>query len=355
MLRLFVALVLVPFLATSPARAAASDIARSAISGFILPGYEQLTGEAELQAFSIDRLCAEPNAANLATARAGFKALVTAWSRIEPVRFGPVLTDNRLEKILFWPDRKSTGLKQVQAAIATKDETTTSLESLRQKSVALQGLGALEFVLFGTGAENLTGPDGAHRCAFGRTIAEAIQANGAEIVADWEAEDGIASHMISPQPGYADYRTEAEVMQELLGVWVHGMELLRDTRLSPFYANSRAGSNPKAALFWRSGLTFEALRANALGLRDMFIVTGLSDALAESARWAGGAFVFELDNFVRTAGDINPPVAAALDDDTARGKISYLLILTTSLQRIAVQQIGAELGLSAGFSAMDGD
>jgi len=355
MLRIVFALILMPILAIAPAKAATSDIARAAISGFIIPGYEQLTGEAELQALSFDKLCAQPDAANLATARAGFEALVTAWGRVEPVRFGPVLTDNRLDRILFWPDRKSTGLKQVQRAIATKDETATTLAILQQKSVALQGLGALEFVLFGTGADKLAGPEGAYRCAFGHAIAAALHATGAEILADWEAPDGIASHMIAPQPNYADYRTEDEVLQELLGVWVHGMELIRDTRIAPFYANSRKDSNAKAALFWRSGLTFAAMRANAFGMRDMFIVSGLSDALAETARWAGGAFVFELDNFVRTAGDINPPVDEALNDDEMRAKISYLLILTTSLQRIAVQQIGAELGLSAGFSALDGD
>ena len=79
--------------------------------------------------------------------------------------------ENRLERILFWPDRKSTGLKQVQRALAEKDATATNPAKLKGKSVAMQGLGALEFVLFGTGAEKLAGPGEDYRCAYGRAIA----------------------------------------------------------------------------------------------------------------------------------------------------------------------------------------
>ena len=53
----------------------------------------------------------------------------------------------RLERILFWPDRKSIGLKQVQAALAAKDTSITDAGKLKGKSVAVQGLGALEFLL----------------------------------------------------------------------------------------------------------------------------------------------------------------------------------------------------------------
>ena len=83
--------------------------------------------------------------------------------------------------MLFWPDRKGIGLKQVQAALAAKDPTAADAAQLAGKSVAMQGLGALEFVLFGTGAETLAGTGDAYRCAYGAAIAANLDGIAAEL------------------------------------------------------------------------------------------------------------------------------------------------------------------------------
>jgi len=338
-----------------PAAAATSDIARNAVNGFIIPAYERFAGEAQIGEALFDALCAVPDAPNLQMVQDQFRAIVIAWSRVEAVRFGPILQDNRLERILFWPDRRSRGLRQVQGVLATKDETATSLESLQQKSVALQGLGALEYVLFGTGYEELATADGAFRCSYGRTITQALAAIGEATAEDWLDPDGTARHLIDPSPEWDDYRTETEVLQELVGIWVHGAELIRDTRILPFFKETVEDTDYRSALFWRSDMTIPSMRANVAGLRDLFIVSGLSDALEEGNRWAGGSFLFEMQNFDRTAGEIDLPISEAVTDTDGRAKINYLFILTRSLQNLAVEQIAFELGLNVGFSALDGD
>jgi len=352
LIRVFAILLL---FAPAPAMADNPAMVRNAINGFILAGYERLAGEAELQSATLDALCAAPGAEPLATARQQFAALVTAWSEIEVVRFGPILTDNRLDRILFWPDRKSTGLKQVQRLLAGDDLEGLDLNALRKKSVALQGLGALEFTLFGTGAESLETPKGKARCTYARLVADAITKTAEETANDWLDPDGIAKRMVHPAPEWPDYRTHTEVLQELLGVWVHGTELIRDTRIKPFFADTVEASNHKAALFWRSNLTIPAIRGNAKGLRDLFVVSGLADDLSDANRWAAGALIFEFDNFDRTTREITLPIAEAIVDQHARSKIRYLLILTRSLQKLTIHQIAAEFDLTLGFSALDGD
>ncbi len=79
-------------------------------------------------------LCTTPSQAALDAARKSPSArTVDAWSRIEIIRFGPVTEENRLERMLFWPDRKGTGLKQVQAALAAKDPTAADASAARRK------------------------------------------------------------------------------------------------------------------------------------------------------------------------------------------------------------------------------
>ena len=108
----------------------------------------------------------------ISTRRAkAFRPTTDAWSYAEIIRFGPITEQNRLERMLFWPDRKGIGLKQVQATLAAKDATAADPAQLPAKSVAMQGLGALEFVLFGTGAEALATAGDPYRCRYGAAIA----------------------------------------------------------------------------------------------------------------------------------------------------------------------------------------
>jgi predicted lipoprotein len=103
----------------------------------------------------VTALCAHTSPASVARRRArGVSRCGPQPGRRRDIRFGPVTEENRLERILFWPDRKGIGLKQVQAAIAGEDATAADPQTLPGKSVAMQGLGALEFVLFGTGSDS---------------------------------------------------------------------------------------------------------------------------------------------------------------------------------------------------------
>ena len=46
----------------------------------------------------------------------------------------------------------------------------------------------------------------------------------------WYRATGIAAHLLTPTPSYADYRTETEVLEELVGALSHGIEAIRDQR-----------------------------------------------------------------------------------------------------------------------------
>ncbi|MCB9993214.1 MAG: hypothetical protein H6873_06115 [Hyphomicrobiaceae bacterium] len=322
---------------------------------YIINSYDRLAAEAGLMQQTMTSLCAAPDAAGLDRARTQFGALVDAWSRIEFVRFGPILTDNRLERILFFPDPRGLGLRQVQAILSGEDETATSLESLRAKSVATQGLTSLEYVLFGDAGDTLTTANGDFACRYAKTIAAAIVATAGEVLADWEAPDSLASELEDPEDDNADFRSPREVLNEFIGVMVHGLENIRDARLSMLVSET-GDVNPRIALFYRSGLTMRALTADVAGLRTMLLTSGIESLMPEDQRWEVGSVDFEMQNFLRTAGEIaDLPLDQVARDDDGQGKVRYLVIVTNSLQRLVVEQLAAELGLAAGFSALDGD
>ncbi|SIR11431.1 hypothetical protein SAMN05880590_11212 [Rhizobium sp. RU35A] len=325
------------------------------VDGFIRPGYRGFAGKSGELTTAMANLCATPSVETQASARKAFAAAATAWGTIEIVRVGPVLDKNRFERILFYPDRKGTGLRQVQALLAQPDESATSPEGLRDKSVAMQGLGALEFVLYGAGAEVLTGERNSFRCRYGLAVAGSVERVANELVAVWDDPAGVQKDWKNPGPDSATFRTGNEAITEALGILVHAAEAVRDQRIESFYKGESNNTFPKQALFWRSGLTFPMLVANLQGIRSLLDTSGFRDLLNEDQRSVVSSIDFVLKQLVRVGGGVNADVEVAVSDPKERQKLDFLLLNSRDLILRLSDNLGGGLGLGAGFSFADGD
>ncbi|WDR04138.1 imelysin family protein [Devosia algicola] len=331
-----------------------SSVLERAVDQVIRPAFQNFKDKADALTVAVDGLCAAPSTPNLDGAKLAFADVVDAYSRVEFFKIGPLGQDNRAERIFFWPDRKGIGLRQVQQLLAEHDAAATTPEGLASKSVAVQGLGALEYALYGTGSDALNDNDGSFRCQFGLAIAKNMAGIGADLVADWMAPDGIASHLMAPREDYADYRTEIEALEELVGIMSHGMEAIRDTRLLPFIG--REGSaKPKLAPFWRSGLTMAAVQANIEGLQKLFDQSQIADAVGPTDMGLKASTEFEFSNAFRATDLVTSPIDEAATTPKQLSALNYLVIVTQSLQTLFGEQLSAALSLSVGFSALDGD
>ncbi|GAA2883277.1 hypothetical protein GGQ99_002970 [Aminobacter niigataensis] len=357
MARIVLAASLALFVALPAAQSneASDKVISGAIEGFIRPAYGKLVEASTTLGRSMATLCAAPSDGNLDAARAQFSATTATWSQIEIIRFGPITEQNRLERILFWPDRKGTGLKQVQAALADKDETATDAARLAQKSVAMQGLGALEFVLFGTGADDLTGAEGAYRCAYGKAISGNIGSIASEVDAAWRDDKGFAAQWKHPGAENPLYRDATEAVTELLEVYVNGLELVRDVRVNGFLGEEAKADKPKQALYWRSQGTAASLGGNISGMKALFDASQFGSLLSDDSRWVAQSIEFEFANAQNAVAAVSGPIDAALADTEMRSKLGYFGVVTSSLSELFGTRLAGALGLTAGFSSLDGD
>lgn len=351
-LAFIVALLSLPALAQDPVP---DPVMQRAVDGVIRPGIVGFWREASGLASSMELLCSTPSAAALDMAESQFREAALAYGRIELLRLGPLMEDNRAERLLFWPDRKGIALRQVQAILAEKDETATDPVTLRGKSVAVQGLGALEYVLFGTGADALAGTEGDFRCRFGSAVAQSIVTVAQDLSSSWYQPNGVARRLMLPEAGNADYRTPLEATEALVGLMANGFEAVRDTRINPFIAKDGGKANPKLALFWRSGLTVPMLAANVDALRDLFVVSGVGQSTPPESVGLAGSIEFEFANADRALKLITLPLEEAVIDPRQAQALAYLAIVTGSLQSLIGEQLSAALALSVGFSSLDGD
>ncbi len=318
------------------------------VEDFILPGYrsfEQASGELVA---STKALCAAPGSSSLAAARQAFDAVTLKWAGVEMVRFGPVMSENRLERVLFWPDRKSTGLKQAQAALATSDASVLDAANMPAKSVAVQGLGALEFALFGTGSQKLETGD-SFRCGYAAAIAQNIHSIAGSLVAGWRDPDGALAKW-TDQSSTEDVQ---ESLNELVATLVHGLENVRDQRLLAFL-DPDGKDKPRLALFWRSGQTLPVLHANVVGLARLFDESAMDALLPEDEASIADSIRFEFSELANLL-DISVPVAEALKQETLRSRLATSDVVLRSLLDRLDRQYAPATGLSSGFSFADGD
>jgi uncharacterized protein len=348
-------LVLAGALPATAAAVKASDVIQRAIDGFVRPAYASLDDHAAGLTKAMQRLCEAPSQPTLEAARADFSGTVEAWSVAEIIGFGPIKENNRLERMLYWPDRKSIGLRQVQATLAAKDPAATDPAQLAAKSVAMQGLGALEYVLYGEGAGTLAGKDDPYRCAYGAAVAGNIETIAGEVRDAWSKPNGFARQWANPGPQNPLYRNGTEAVTELVGVFINELEMIRDVRLKGFLGSKPDADKPKQAIYWRSQNTTNSLAGNLQGIDELFQASKLGDALPADAKWMAESIHIQLTNGVATAKSVTGPIDQALADPAQRDKLEHFALITSSLSTLIGTRMTAEFGLTAGFSSLDGD
>jgi predicted lipoprotein len=219
----------------------------------------------------------------------------------------------------------------------------------------MQGLGALEYVLFGTDAETLAGEGAAHRCAFGLAVAGNLSAIASAIDAEWALPDGFSRTWSTPGPDNALYRTEAEALTELVDVFIHGLEQIRDVRLKGFLGAEPKDDKPKQVVFWRSGATVASLAGNVAGLQHLFAASGLREAMSEDNRWIADSILAQFANAAQVLDGVAGPVEDSLGVPERRAQLAYFETITSGLSAAFAMRLAPDLGLSAGFSSLDGD
>jgi uncharacterized protein len=347
-----------------------ATIARAALTQVIRPGYAALAASTGKLRDQVDILCRQPSAGALDQAKTGFAAVVSAWSNVEIFRFGPIAESRRYERLFFWPDPKGLGLRQLQDALAKHDDAVTEPNQLADKSVALQGLPALEYLLYGEGAaalaENKPVVDGqdplpgidtdrAFRCAFARGVATNVDRIAKAVAEGWREGSVYEKAFLGPVSADPYYHAPKEVTLDLFKAFSTGIELVRDQKLGKPLGPAPDQSRPKLAAFWRSGLTFKNAAGNLAGVRTLFAQGGFAQVVANESAGVENSILFDLDHGIEVLNGIDQPIADLVKDECARAKIEALRVSLKSAAQTAGDMISRGAGLSFGFNAMDGD
>lgn len=327
--------------------------AEDALELYIRPNVEVFSRETAALTGDLSDMCEDPSAERLADVKRGFRAVAIRHAQVEILRFGPLVEQNRFERLYFWPDRRGLALKRVQRALKDRDESVLDAKNLRQKSVALQGLGGLEFLLFGSGSEGILNDP--FRCQFATAVAGSIEQTARELKDAWFGLQGYETLLLEPGPENEAYRSPREVGAELFNVLKNSVEAIQQIRLMPVVGTSLKKAKPKRAALWRSRLSLPVLIAQIKALEDFQMASGLLANLPGDQTWINESARFEYTNVLARLSEIDGPIANAVIEDDARSKLTYTQTVMSNLTALYAEEAAPALGFSAGFNALDGD
>ena len=336
-----------------------AGLARQALDMHIRPGYAALVASAQVLAKELDGYCARPTGERRRAVDRAFDGLVSTWGRIEHIRFGPVATGNRLERLFFWPDRRGHGARQVATTLRERDASALDPAALAAKRVAIQGLGALETALFDAPSKDAA--DRSYRCAYAKAIATNIANIAGVILKEWTDPDLYARDWLDPGAGNPHFLKRSETTLALAKALDNGLERVRDEWIA-----APLGLGPQrrrlTPVLATSGRTLRFFQAGIEGLQHLYTTAGINKAIVDTTK---------------AHPDVTVPLNAKLAEnemETAREELRRLVrqgkrfdpdgmmqplvavgfpLKNARLQVVAL--LGLTAGLSMGFNASDGD
>lgn len=308
----------------------------------------------------MDRFCGTPDATGLTSAMEGWTLTMDAWAGVQHIRPGPLLLDARSDRIAFWPERRNIVARQLGQLLAARDPKALEPQGIRQQSAAVQGLTALERLLFGEDvsvAAFSTGEAGAYRCALGRSIARNVAALADEVRAGWTA---IGPSLVAGQ-GTPVGETATVAVNNLYASAITMMQIVVDQKLLAPLGASLTDAKPAVAESHRAGRSLRAIAINLEALRAMLLGEnggpGFVSLLADTAD--GRALRTDVAG---TFTEARAAIAAvpgrmerAVTDPKARPAVEAAFRAAKAAQTVMVQRLPPHLGIMVGFNELDGD
>lgn len=315
--------------------------------GMILADFEVLAAETGALADTASTACEGTGSLDAEPIREAYQRAFDAWAAVDFLRFGPVEEGNAGFSIAFWPDTRGATPRTLGAMVAAGDPVVDDPAAFRGVSVAGRGLFSLDYILFDPDAAPIE-RDG-YRCRLLSAITLDLATTAEAILDRWRDPFGPLLTSAGAE-GNPLYLTPEEGTRELYSTLTDGLQTVADLRLGrPLGTFERP--QPRRAEAWRSGRPMRNVSISLQAMREFAATTFAPEIGATKAGTLDQAFVTALE----AAATVGVPLEEAVATPMTRVRVEALQQRIGDARSAVVAEIGATLGLAAGFNSMDGD
>ena len=329
------------------------------VEDYALPRYAVLAGAFEAQKNVLNDFCEVPDEAGLTAARAAFHDSMDAWQGIQHITAGPIQLLFRRERINHWPERRNAVARGLNALLRAADSSAITPARLAEASVAVQGLPALERLLFDEEALDAFGADtddARFRCKLATAIAANLTTIAREVVAEWRDDALPVLKAGESHPIY--FRDAGDLSARLLTDLQGLLQLMIDLKLAPVLGDAADVARPLRVENRRSLRGARNLRLNLEAAWAMVAGGEAAGFGPYLARAELDLYESLMDAFAaagQTAATLPVPLTTALSEPAPRAQVVDFLETLRALRALVRESVPAALGLTLGFNAMDGD
>lgn len=344
----------------APASARSVEEDKSFLDGLskthILPRIDALAAAAADLSARLDGFCAAPDAAGLERAREGFNGAMDAWMSAQHLRPGPLLLHLRNERIAFWPERRGIVARQLGQLL--NGTTPVSAEAIAKQSAAVQGLTALERLLWDT---DLTparfAGENARRCEVATAIGRNVATVTGEVRNEWHA---LAPALVRGEATSVG-QNAGDAVGNLYSSLVTASQIVTDQKLLAPMGTSIDEAKPAVAESLRSGRTMRNVTLNLQAMGAMVagenggpgfvsLIPGTAEGKAAAAA-ATAAFA----DAAKAAAAVPAPFERTIGETRPRQVAEAALKAVKTARDALTQKLPPLIGITLGFNELDGD
>jgi predicted lipoprotein len=326
----------------------------------IIPGYQAFGETAKEMQTRLETLCKTPGDDTLKNAQQQFTALTAAWARIQYVSFGPIFAHQRAFRIEYWPDKRNVVGRQLAEVLKKQDHAALEPERFATTTVGVQGLPALERMLFGDDAlSELKGPGAAFRCGLFAAISANLETIARDVVAGWtEGDAAFLARIEHPSEDDEELPSGRDAAGRLLNDLLTATIAMRDMKLLAPLGTGLAKAKGQNAEYWRSGQSVAVLAANLEGWRAQFFADqGLGALLAAQpdGKPTADELAAAVDQASSALQQVTLPLDKAVADPAQRKLVEAFAVQLIKMRDLLAGPVTIKLNIPVGFNALDGD
>jgi len=322
---------------------------------YIVPRYKVLALITDRMLDDITKLCADIEnevVINDHTKHA-FRDLFLAWADVQHIQFGPMSFLKRFERFHYWPDKHNVGARQLQRLLTDIESGMVRASDLvlAKKSVSVQGLSALERLLFAPSQTlNVSG------CILSLQIAANLKDIAEQSDSSWRlAPVEFAKEFQLAGREQGTYGSSLDVATMLGNTLATQFLLIAEYKLGRALPKEQGGRVYQRQLeAWLSKSSLAIIERSVLSLRELYLMAfgTRTKELDEEL------YTKILDQFALVEQQIDKfeqPLIQAIVDEQKLSDIVALQTEIMSLEAVLRSELFATLGFATRFNSLDGD
>ena len=264
----------------------------------IIPWHEALEKELQVLSEQTDRFCIQPSTEKFAGLKRQWTQSMYAWSNLGAINFGPIDDTNVAWKLQFWPDPLNYVHRKFKSRLDGTN-SAISAEELTEASVAIQGLSALEYLLFDKAQNDISLYLGSlHRCKILTSTSRNLADEGNKIFTAWATtykdnwtafdkviNDQLVQDQLVDEPLTQETPLSRRHLETIFNGMLTNLLVIKDHKLAGPLGIKEGGDSAENASksvsrriksnhleSWRSETSLENIRANLRAIEQLYIM-----------------------------------------------------------------------------------